>query len=52
MPYYKVFFRYVAGGKVRRGKGRVDASDKEDAKKRVIKGEKPRLIAVDRVERV
>jgi len=49
MPYYRVHFRYVSGNKVRKDLVRLEASNKEDAKKRVIKGEKPRMIAVDKI---
>lgn len=52
MPYYKVYFRYVVGEKVKRGHSTLDASNKEDAKMRVIRGEKKhfgRTVVVDRV---
>lgn len=50
MPYYKVYFRYVDGrGKLRKDNVRLDATDKADAKRRVIRGEKPKLIAVDKI---
>jgi len=53
MPYYKVYFHWVtATGKVKRDHiWRVDAKDKKEARAKVIRGEKPKLIAVDRVER-
>lgn len=52
MPYYRVYFRYISGNKVKRDSVRLAASSIEDAKKRVIKGEKPRLIAVDKVRKL
>ena len=52
MLYYRVFFRYVDGrGKLRRDSVRLDASSAADAKSRTIKGERPKLIAVDKVRR-
>jgi len=52
MPYYVVYFRYVDGkGKLHSDHVRLDASNKEDAKMRVIRGEKPKLVAVDRIVR-
>ena len=53
MPYYNVFFRYVTrDGKLRSDHTKLDAKNATDAKKRVIRGEKPKQIAVDRVVRV
>ena len=52
MPYYRVFFRYVSGKRVIRDSVRLDAKNKEDAKRRTIRGEKPKLIAVDKVKRI
>ena len=53
MPYYTVYFRYIDGrDRVRHDHVRIDANNQADAKKRVIRGEKPKLIAVDRVKRV
>lgn len=51
MPYYKVYYQYVSGSKLRKGHVRLDAKNKEDAKLRAIRGEKPRLIAVNKVVR-
>jgi len=53
MPYYTVYFRYVDGkGKLRRDHVALDAISQADAKRRVIRGEKPKLIAVDKVVRM
>lgn len=51
MPYYDVYYRYVdRSGKLRRDHTlRIPASNKEEAKRIVIRGEKPKSIAVDRV---
>ena len=50
MPYYTVYFRYVdSKGKLKSDKVKLDAKNKTDAKRRVIRGEKPKLIAVDKV---
>jgi hypothetical protein len=50
MPYYRVFFRYVGrDGKIHKDHTRLDASSQADAKKRTIHGEKPKMIAVDRI---
>jgi len=51
MKIYRVYFRYVDGrGKLRRDSVRIDAENKADAKRRVIRGEKPKLIAVDKIK--
>lgn len=47
--WYKVSFRYISGGKVKKETVKLDALNMEDAKRRVIKGEKPKIIAVDKV---
>ena len=53
MPYYNVFFKYVTkDGKLRSDHTKLDAKNMTDAKRRVIRGEKPKQIAVDRVVRV
>jgi len=50
MSYYTVYFRYVDGkGKLRSDHTTLDASGKADAKRRVIRGEKPKMVAVDRI---
>lgn len=50
MSYFTVYFRYVDGrGKLRRSHVKLDASSKNDAKRRVVRGEKPKMIAVDKV---
>jgi hypothetical protein len=51
MPYYRVFFHWVTrDGRVKHDHvHHIDATTKEDAKMKVIRGEKPRRIAVDRV---
>tara|TARA_Y100000310_G_scaffold166912_2_gene166626 strand:+ start:6379 stop:6561 length:183 start_codon:yes stop_codon:yes gene_type:complete len=54
--FYRVFYRYVdAKGKVRRDHVKLDALNMDDAKRRVIRGEKKefnRNVAVDRVVRL
>ena len=51
--WYRVYFRYVDGNnKLRRENVKVDALNPADAKRRVIKGEKPKIIAVDKVKRI
>jgi len=53
MPYYTVYFRYYTkDGKLRRDHTMLDAKNRTDAQKRVIRGERPKLIAVDRVVKV
>ena len=54
MPFYRVYFRYVdSKGKVRHDhSGRLTADNKDHAKRLTIYGEKPRMIAVDRVVRL
>ena len=53
MPYYNVKFRYVdRSNKIARDHVRVDADNAADAKAKVIRGEKPRRVAVDSVKRV
>lgn len=53
MNYYRVYFRYVDGNnKLRRENVKLDALNAKDAKRRVIKGEKPKIIAVDKVKKV
>jgi hypothetical protein len=53
MPYYKAYFRYVSGGKVKsEHTAAFDAKNKDDAMRRVIRGEKQKLIAVDKIVKV
>jgi len=52
MPYYRVYFRYITGNKVKRDSVKLDAKNKEDAKRRVVRGEKPKIIAVDKIVRL
>ena len=50
MSYYKVSFRYVnRQGKLVKDSFRIDARNITEAKSIVIKGEKPKLIAVDKI---
>ena len=52
MPDYIVYFRYVdSKGKLRKDHTQLDATNQTDAKRRVFRGEKPRMIAVDRIVR-
>lgn len=51
--YYKVDFRYVdKNNRIKTDSITLDAKNKADAKNRVIRGEKPKMIAIDRVVRV
>lgn len=53
MPYYIVKFRYVdKTNKIRRDSVRLDALNQVDAKRRAIRGERPKIIAVDSVKRL
>jgi len=50
MAKYSVYFKYVdSRGKLRNDHVTLDASNQTDAKRRVIRGEKPKLIAVNRI---
>ncbi len=49
--YYMVSFRHISRGKVKKETVKIEACNMEDAKRRVIKGEKPKIIAVDKVVR-
>lgn len=51
--FYRVYFTYVDGNnKLRRDNVKLDALNPKDAKRRVIKGEKPKIIAVQKIKRV
>ena len=52
MPYYRIYFRTITGGKVKRESVRLDASSKTNAKEKVIKGEKPKSVIIDKVVKV